>query len=132
MSESREDIENVEAWAEVFRAILSRVPTDQRVAVLALVTKNEEGRRAEYAKHGGFKPVNAASVDWRSHPANRYWKVVMRLKSLLIQILVRDITNNHSAKDAAAILFAEHPFGCGSRRLGDYLSRLPGLENADA
>jgi len=45
---------------------------------------------------------------------------------------VRDITNNHSAGDAAAILFAEHPYGHGARRLGDYLSRLPDLDAIDA
>jgi len=51
----------------------------------------------------------------------------MRLKSLLVQVFVRDITNNNSEKDAAAILFADHRYGTGSGQLLDYISDLPGL-----
>jgi len=54
-------------------------------------------------------------------PGLRQWNVVMRLKSLLVQIFVRNVRNNHSPEDALAILFAEHPYGTGSRCLEDYL-----------
>ena len=56
-------------------------------------------------------------------PHHRYWNVIMRLQSLVVQVFVRRISNNHSSKDAAAILFAKHPYGQGSRMLADYLPR---------
>jgi hypothetical protein len=37
----------------------------------------------------------------------------MRLRSLVIQVLARRIGNNHSPKDAAALLFVRHPHGNG-------------------
>jgi hypothetical protein len=40
-------------------------------------------------------------------------------------MFVRDITNNHSAEDAAKILFAHHCHGHGSGLLRDYLRGLP-------
>jgi hypothetical protein len=43
----------------------------------------------------------------------------MRLKSLIIQVFARTISNSHSPRDAAKLLFAEHPYGTGSRYLGD-------------
>jgi hypothetical protein len=58
-------------------------------------------------------------------PGIRHWNVIMRLKSLLVQVFVRDITNNHSKADAAAILFVEHRHGTGSGWLPDYLRDLP-------
>ena len=47
----------------------------------------------------------------------------MRLKSLLVQVLVRDITSDHSPEDARAILFVQHHYGTGSGCLRDYLPR---------
>jgi hypothetical protein len=49
----------------------------------------------------------------------------MRLKSLVVQVFTRSITNNHSPKDAAGILFARHRHGYGSGSLGDYIDDLP-------
>ena len=37
MAENQKDIENVEAWAEVIKAVLWLVPMDRRAEVLALV-----------------------------------------------------------------------------------------------
>jgi hypothetical protein len=48
--------------------------------------------------------------------------------SLIIQTLVRSITNSHSSDDAATILFREHRMGTGSGWLPDYLDGLPGLD----
>jgi hypothetical protein len=39
----------------------------------------------------------------------------MRLRSLVIQVLVRRIKTNHSPEDAAKLLFAEHPHGLPRR-----------------
>ena len=49
----------------------------------------------------------------------------MRLKSLVVQVFARSITNNHSPQDAAALLFADHRYGTGSGCLGDYIDDLP-------
>jgi hypothetical protein len=49
----------------------------------------------------------------------------MRLKSLVIQVFTRCITNDHSPQDAAKLLFADDPFGTGSCCLGDYIDDLP-------
>jgi hypothetical protein len=61
-SEDREDIENVEAWAEVFKAVLYLVPMDRRAAVLALATKNEKAERKEWeaieTSGGGLKFID--------------------------------------------------------------------------
>jgi hypothetical protein len=46
----------------------------------------------------------------------------MRLKSLVVQVFVRNIANNHSPGDTAEILFAQHRYGAGSGCLRDYLT----------
>jgi hypothetical protein len=43
-SESREDVENIEAWAKVIGDLLQRVPSKQRSAVLAPKTKKRHAR----------------------------------------------------------------------------------------
>ena len=125
-SEDREDIENVEAWAEVFKAVLYLVPMDRRAAVLALATKNENAERKERERsEGALEYVDISKWD-DSAPGLRHWNAIMRLMSLVVQVLVRRIRNNHSPKDAAQILFARHPHGSGSGELRDYLEGLPG------
>jgi hypothetical protein len=121
IAEDETDIANTEAWAKVFHDILDLIPGDH-VELLALVTKNDEAERAEKAKTGGWLMVNAGAVDL--DPG--YWNAAMRLRSLIVQVFARRITNNHSKPDAAAILFAEHPYGHGSRCLSDYLPPEPG------
>jgi hypothetical protein len=118
--ETDRDIGNAEAWAEVVGDVLLHVPPDRRAAVLALATRNEEAERLEREANGGFRIV-AFSPDLMKEPGMRYCNVITRLKSLLIQVFVRDIANNHSAQDTASILFAKHPHGTGSRLLEDYL-----------
>jgi hypothetical protein len=54
----------------------------------------------------------------------------MRLKSLPIQVFVRDITSDYSPEDAAAILFTYHRHGAGSGLLADYLRYPAKTENA--
>ena len=112
-SEDERDVENVEAWADVFRNLLHLIPLDRRAEVLALVTKNDEAERAQR-----FRFVDLAKLK-----PLRNFNATMRLRSLVIQVLVRCVTNNHSKEDAAALLFVEHRYGYGSRRLGDYLPK---------
>jgi hypothetical protein len=52
----------------------------------------------------------------------------MRFKSLVIQVLTRDITNDHRAEGAARILFMQHENGNGSGWLPDYLDGLPAIK----
>jgi hypothetical protein len=118
-SEDKRDIENVEAWAEIFRNILHLTPIERRAEVLALVSKNNEAERA-----AGVRILSAAEFCDPNTPGLRNWHIIMRLASLVIQVFTRRIVNNHSAKEATAILFAPHPYGRGSRLLRDYLRRL--------
>jgi hypothetical protein len=113
-SESWEDVENVEAWAEVIKDLLYLVPCDRSATVLALATKNDKIKEADW------KPMSF-SDDWINEPGQRHWHAIMRLKSLVIQVFARDINNNHSPEEATRILFAEHPHGYGSGLLEDYI-----------
>jgi hypothetical protein len=126
-SEDRDDIENVEAWAEVIKSVLYLVPIDRRATVLALAVKNEEAECKEREASGRFRirSFEELTEGFKNSPAFRHGNAIMRLKSLLVQVFVRAITNNHSAEDAAQILFASHPYGNGSGELRDYLRDLP-------
>ena len=129
-SEDHEDIENVEAWAEVVEEMLRLVPVDHRAAVLTLVTEKEETERKKREQSGGaLRYVDISKWDDNT-PGLRHWNAIMRLRSLVVQVFVRKITNNHSKEDAAQILFARHPHGSGSGELRDYLDGLPGLPAA--
>ena len=50
----------------------------------------------------------AAIIDALGH---RHWNAVLRLKSLLVQVFVRDVTSNNSSAEAADLLFAHQRFG---------------------
>jgi hypothetical protein len=56
------------------------------------------------------------------------WHAENEAVSLIIQTLVRSITNSHSSDEAAAILFREHRMGNDIGWLPDYLDGLPGLD----
>jgi hypothetical protein len=124
-SADQNDIENVEAWAEVIEDVLNLVPPDLRAAALALATKSENAARKEREANAGLLVLTAAELENMDTPGLRHWGAIMRLKSLLVQVFVRNITNNHSPKDAAHILFAQHDYGHGSGMLQDYLDDLP-------
>jgi hypothetical protein len=110
-SETEQDVRNVEAWAEVIKDMLCHVPSDLRLDVLALATKNEEAAKAERDAHDGLRAVDITLTDT---PGLRQWHAVMRLKSLIVQIFTRTIANNHSSAEAKKILFVQHRYGYGS------------------
>jgi len=112
ISETEYDIENVEAWAIVIEHVLVNVPMRKRLAVLALAS--EKQRRIQGYVLRSFNVEEAAHI-------TQHLNSVIRLKSLLVQFFVRSISNNHSPKDAAAILYGQHPYGHGSGELLDYL-----------
>jgi hypothetical protein len=126
VGEDDDDIGNVEAWAVIIEDLLHSVPPEQRAEVLALAVKKEEANRKEREKHGGIIIWDAAEMLAKMHtdPGIRHWNAIMRLKSLIVQVLVRNISNNHSPRDAARLLFAPHRHGHGSGLLQDYLDGL--------
>jgi hypothetical protein len=124
MSESDKDIANIEAWAEMIEDMLALMPPDSRIEALRAALKNEETARKERAENPyGLCIMDAAELCGAS-PGLRHWNAIMRLKSLVVQVFVRDITNNHSPANAAKILFAHHRHGHGSGRLDEYLNNV--------
>jgi hypothetical protein len=121
-----DDIGSVEAWAVVVKDLLYRAPPDIRAAILAAAADNEQ-KAVEKRKECRFilESSKAITADWENSPGIRHWHTVMRLKALTIQAFVRNITNNNSKGDAAAILFADQRHGAGSGSLSDYIDDLP-------
>jgi len=126
-SEDLEDVENVEAWAKVFEEVLRLVPENHRAAVLALVNKNEEAERKERGQsRGTLKFVDMSKWDDNT-PGLRHWNAIMRLRSLVVQVFVRKITNNHSKEDAARILFCSASAWERIGRVARLLGRAAGI-----
>jgi hypothetical protein len=124
--EDEEDIGNVEAWTEILEDLLYLMPFDSRMKVLQLVVANHEADVAERVKHGPLgKRISMDPEKFRNEPGLRHWNAIMRLKSLIIQVFARDISNNHSPKDAGRLLFTQHRYGTGSGCLDEYIDKLP-------
>jgi hypothetical protein len=119
-----EDIGNTEAWAEIVEDLLCLVPMANRMQVLQLAVTKEKAEIAERATEVDLEKM-------QDTPGLRHWDAIMALKSLVIQVFTRDIVNNHSAADAAKILFAKHRYGRGSRCLSDYIDDLPRANNME-
>jgi hypothetical protein len=118
-SETEGDLNNVEAWAMLFEEILSHVRADPcDVLTLALKKQQEEAEKdAELAAQF----IRASELEKMEFP---HTNTIERLKSLLVQVFVRDISIDHSPEEAHRILFGHHPHGRGSGDLGDYLEGL--------
>jgi hypothetical protein len=127
-SERTKDVVNAEAWVEVFDDILCLVPEEIRAEVLTLVVRNNEAERKEAEANGGLGKSIYLSESHGDLPGIRHWNAIMRLESLVIQALTRNITNNNSPEEAAKFLFAEHPHGHGSGWIVEYLEGLPGIK----
>src|SRR5262245_60180101 len=113
MSETERDMSNVEAWASVIEDMLHLVPTRCRLPVLQLALEQEDAAIKEREKHPNGLVFVQFDGESLAHDL-RHWHTEMRLISLLVQVFVRRITNNHSKNDAGKILFAHHPYGHGS------------------
>ena len=124
-AEDAEDVGNVEAWAEIVEDMLFLVPPEDRMKVLQLAVASEEAAIAERLEHEPLGKIWCASEFPMDTPGMRHWNAIMRLKSLIIQVFTRNITNDHSPTDAAKLLFADHRYGTGSGCLGDYIDDLP-------
>jgi len=121
MSETPEDMQNIEAWAEVGGLMLSLVPFDLRTKVLSVALE----RQCAEEKQRERNPIRLIGFDenWMDTPYIRNRGTIMRLLSLVAQVFIRHITNNHSHEDAEEILYSRHPYGHGSRLLEDYVKR---------
>ena len=104
------DQRDVEAWAEIVKNTLFRAHPDRRAEILALAVQNEEAARRDRAANGPFKIRGFADIDLNT-PGHRHCHVILRLKSLLVQVFVRDVTNTNSPAEAVDLLFAHQRFG---------------------
>jgi hypothetical protein len=125
---TEEDAE-IETAAVVIEHLLHLVTPDKRAAVLARAVENEKAEQKEREKHNGFNVIDVSDPEeWKRHQASpgfRYWNDVMQFKARLVYVFTRNITNNHSAADAAGLLFARHQMAPGSGYLEEYIDRLP-------
>lgn len=107
------------AWGEALHSLLQLcVPAPMRERVLADLLEQERTR----------KPLRIISYDELMAMDLADYRTKKDAASLMVQVLVRSITNNFSKEDAAEILFRDHyGLGTGSGWLPDYLHGLPGI-----
>jgi hypothetical protein len=112
--------ENVAVWFAALVDVLFCVPRDFRLEALRRLIGGEEERQCT----GPLKFWTFSDIDLAEF---KYWRAEKEAARLIIRVLVRSITNNHSKDDAARVLFREHRMGTGSGWLPDYLDGLPGV-----
>jgi hypothetical protein len=123
MSATEKDTKNISAWAEIIIDMLWLVPRNLHEDVLKLaIERTADQKRADETGHISWAPAD--TKNWMQSPGMKSYGAIMRLKALLIQVFVRNITNNHSAEDAAKLLFARQRFGTGNGELRDYIGDL--------
>jgi hypothetical protein len=110
---------DISIWSDAIDDVLFCVPPGLRLDVLRRLVDNEVKRQQQPA----LQPI---SLDY-DPGMFKHWHAEMEAKSLIVQVLTRTITNNHSPDNAARVLFREHPTGTGSGWLPDYLDGLPGV-----
>jgi hypothetical protein len=108
--------QDVSTWVGAIELATFCVPPKIRLEVLYKLLDNECDRHDRIITRYNFDPTKLKN-----------WHAENEAVSLIIQTLVRSITNSHSSDDAATILFREHRMGTGSGWLPDYLDGLPGL-----
>jgi hypothetical protein len=131
MTEDREKA--ITVWSEVMEHVLNLAPPSIRQEIVAtVVEKTKQWAKEQASGPDPFfykrpvKPVRLDELDDQK-PGLKYRNAIMEAVSLVIQVFVRCITNNHSDEDAAKILFREHRHGTGGCWLPEYLAHLPGL-----
>jgi hypothetical protein len=117
---------DVVIWREAMEKALNCVPFDLRDEVLVRLAAKREAD----AKGPRFKVICVSEL-MEPTDSDGLWNPIARATSVMVQTLVRFITNNHPPERAAGILFREHRSpgfqGTGSGFLPDYLDSLPGL-----
>jgi hypothetical protein len=111
------DEQDVSTWVGAIELATFCMPPKLRLKVLHKLVENESERHDRIITRYNFDPAKLKN-----------WRAENEAVSLIIQTLVRSITNSHSSDDAATILFREHRMGTGSGWLPDDLDGLPGLD----
>jgi hypothetical protein len=109
----------IAVWFKAMQNVFFRVPPAVRMKVLNRLTASEIER--------ANKPIRFISPGDFDPAMFKNWRAEKEAASLIIQVLVRSITNNHSPENAAKVLFRDHLRGTGSGWLPDYLDGLPGI-----
>jgi hypothetical protein len=119
--------DEAEIAAAVIEDLLFLIPPKKRAAVLAIAVKAEAAARRDRKKHGEFRIMSSAEMmaGFDTSPGLLYWHDIMRFKARVICTFVSNITNNHSRKVAAQLLFRHQPDVPGSGYLEEYLDDLP-------
>jgi hypothetical protein len=117
------DERTIAVWFKAMENVLFCLPPAVRLEVLHRLTASEI-ERIQCRKNEIIQLISLADFDLATF---ENWRAVKEAASLIIQVLVRSITNNHSPNDAAKVLFREHRRGTGSGWLPDYLDGLPGI-----
>jgi hypothetical protein len=117
VSEAKE--RNISVWFEALENVLFCVPPAFRLEVLRRLMASETERQEKPIQFLSFSDLEL--IDFTNRHAAE------EAVSLIIQVLVRSITSDHSPDDAAKVLFREHRMGTGSGWLPDYLNGLPGV-----
>jgi hypothetical protein len=114
--------------ATVIEDLLFLVAPSKRIEVLEAVANEEAASRKRHASCGLEVWTIADLPETQAGPGWRYSNSIMQFKSLIIQVFLSNITNNHSREDAAKILLMGHRNGTGSGWLPDYLDGLPAIK----
>jgi hypothetical protein len=117
------DHEATEIWTEALKEVSRCVPHEVREQVLTALLEKERARARE--REPGLTFIDFSN--WDSVPAALERRAKKEAVSLLIQVLTRWITRDHSKEEAARILFREHRHGRGSGWLPDHLDGMPGI-----
>ena len=117
--------DETEVASYVIGDLLFLVAPAKRAAVLARAIENQRRQDDEAAKAApGLPRYSFNSVEWENSPRRRYWSGIMRFKARVVYTFTRNITNNHSPKEAARILFSDQSNVGGNGRLKDYLENI--------
>jgi hypothetical protein len=111
------DEQDVSTWVGAIELATFCVPPKLRLEVLSRLLDNESERHDRIITRYTFDPAKLKN-----------WHAENEAVSLIIQTLVRSITNSHSSDEAAAILFREHRMWSDIGWLPDCLNGLPGLD----
>jgi hypothetical protein len=109
----------IAVWFKAMQNVLFCAPPAVRLELLNRLTAREIERTEKPIRLISLADFDPAMFE------NRHAE--KEAASVIIQVLVRSITNNHSPDDAAKVLFREHRRGTGSGWLPDYLDGLPGI-----
>lgn len=109
----------IDVWAETLLDLLKPCQRrESRIQILEEMLARERIERPLVISAGELMAMKFADYGAKTEA-----------KALMVQILVRSITNNHSPEDAAKILFRDHyGYSTGSGWLPDYLDGLPGIK----